>query len=287
MKLNGKKSVLFVPDGKGAESALARVTHMGIGAHPDDLEFMTWSGILAGFTEEGRAFAGVTLTDGGGSSRVGPYGSCSDEEMKAVRLQEQKKAAFMGNYAALAALGYTSAEVRGEGRAQVREDLKTLIKAARPEIIFTHNPADRHLTHLSAFVLTLEALRELGEEYRPKKFYGCEVWRSLDWLAEADRRTFDVGQRPRFSMAMMGLYDSQISGGKNYDEATFGRRMANATYADAYNPDKTKLLELCLDLTPLLQDPRLSVADFMNGVIGRFRDEVLNNLQRAGADRQL
>lgn len=283
MKLNGKKSVIFVPDGSEAESALAKVTHLGIGAHPDDLEFMTWSGILAGFTEEGRAFAGITLTDGGGSSRIGPYGHCSDEEMKAVRLQEQKKAAFMGNYAALAALGYSSAEVRGEKRERVREDLKTLIRAARPEIIFTHNPADRHLTHLSAFVLTLEALRELRDEYCPRRLYGCEVWRSLDWLPAADRCSFDVGQRPRFSMAMMGLYDSQISGGKNYDEATFGRRMANATYADAYNPDSTKLLELCLDLTPLLQDPDLSVKAFLSGVIRRFESEALDNLQRAGA----
>jgi LmbE family N-acetylglucosaminyl deacetylase len=53
--------------------ALARITHLGIGAHQDDLEFMAFHGILACFRmRDDRWFGGVTCTNGAGSSRTGP-----------------------------------------------------------------------------------------------------------------------------------------------------------------------------------------------------------------------
>ena len=274
MKFNNDRSVLFIPGGK---EELEKVTDLGIGAHPDDLEFMTWRGILAGVVDSQRAFMGITLTDGGGSSRTGPYANCSDEGMKKIRLREQKNAACVGNYVALAALGYTSGEVKKRERA-VKDDLRNLVLASRPDFVYTHNLADRHLTHLATASLVIEVLREVREIYRPQKLYGCEVWRSLDWLAKEDRLIFDVGARPSLSMSLMGLYDSQISGGKGYDKATFGRRQANATYNDAYAPDESQLLELAMDMTALIDDPQLSLEDFLAKKIEHFKEEALQNL---------
>ena len=277
-----KNSVLFIPDGLEPEVAWGRVTHLGIGAHPDDLEFMAWNAILKGVYNDKYYFGGVTLTDGGGSSRMGLYAHIDDAQMKALRLKEQKKAAVVGEYSALAALGYTSAQVRRDMRPEVKEDLKRIIKASRLEVIFTHNLADRHRTHLAAVLLTIEALRELGKEYYPKKFYGGEVWRSLDWLPNERRCLFDVSQRPNLSCSFMGLYDSQISGGKSYHQASFGRRAANATYADAYAPDKAKLLELAMDLKPLLDNPQLAPADYLSKLIDEFKKEALASLRASG-----
>ena len=130
-----KNSVLFIPDGLEPEVAWGRVTHLGIGAHPDDLEFMAWNAILKGVYNDKYYFGGVTLTDGGGSSRMGLYAHIDDAQMKALRLKEQKKAAVVGEYSALAALGYTSAQVRRDMRPEVKEDLKRIIKASRPEVI--------------------------------------------------------------------------------------------------------------------------------------------------------
>ena len=42
----------FVPDGVPSASALGRITHLGIGAHPDDLEFMAFHGIATCFDHE-------------------------------------------------------------------------------------------------------------------------------------------------------------------------------------------------------------------------------------------
>ena len=46
MRLRQSSADIFIPDGKPAEEALARITHLGIGAHQDDLEFMAFHGIL-------------------------------------------------------------------------------------------------------------------------------------------------------------------------------------------------------------------------------------------------
>ena len=43
---------VFVPDASEAASALGRTTHLGIGAHADDLEIMAFQGILECFQRE-------------------------------------------------------------------------------------------------------------------------------------------------------------------------------------------------------------------------------------------
>ena len=87
---------LTIPDGMAGPAALSRTTHLGIGAHQDDLEFMAFHGILAGY--EKRSFAGVTCTNGSGSARTGKFASFTDEQMMAVRRQEQRRAAEIGRY---------------------------------------------------------------------------------------------------------------------------------------------------------------------------------------------
>ena len=47
MNFQNSTAELFIPDGLGEQAALSRVTHLGIGAHEDDLEFMAYHGILA------------------------------------------------------------------------------------------------------------------------------------------------------------------------------------------------------------------------------------------------
>ena len=57
---------VFVPDGVPAEEALARSTHVAVGAHQDDLEIMAFAGILECFGRDDRWFTGVVVTNGSG-----------------------------------------------------------------------------------------------------------------------------------------------------------------------------------------------------------------------------
>ena len=66
MKLTKSEADVWVPDGLPIEEALGRTTHLGVGAHQDDLEFMSLHGILECYDHDDRWYAGVVITNGGG-----------------------------------------------------------------------------------------------------------------------------------------------------------------------------------------------------------------------------
>ena len=61
------KALACVPNGEAVEAALRRTTHVGIGAHQDDLEIMAYHGIAQCIGDNMRWFGGITCTDGAGS----------------------------------------------------------------------------------------------------------------------------------------------------------------------------------------------------------------------------
>ena len=101
MKFHHSTAAIYVPDQRAETAALKRITHLGIGAHQDDLEFMAFHGIIECFGRADKWFGGVTCTNGAGSARAGRYKDYTDKEMMAVRRQEQIKAAVTGRYAAM------------------------------------------------------------------------------------------------------------------------------------------------------------------------------------------
>ncbi|MDP0498331.1 MAG: PIG-L family deacetylase [Verrucomicrobiota bacterium JB024] len=266
---------LFIPDALPAQDALARTTHLGIGAHQDDLEFMALHGILECFQRTDRWFGAVTCTDGAGSARTGAYENFTDEQMKAVRVQEQRAAAVIGQYGFVAQLAHPSSAVKtATPRARVIEDLRAILTAAQPEVVYTHNPADKHATHIGVFLAVLAAIRSLPQEMRPKKLLGCEVWRGLDWVRDADKAVLPVGRHPNLAAALNGVFDSQITGGKRYDLAVEGRRLANATFFDAHSVDEQDKVTYALDLTPLLEDDTLSPLALVTGHVQRLQQDI-------------
>src|SRR6185436_3683897 len=129
-----------------------------------------------------------------------------------------RKAAVVGEFGAAVMIGVSSADVKdpGPGGRAVR-DLVDLLRRARPEVLYTHNLADRHDTHVAVALRTIEACRALPEAERPRQLLGGEVWRDLDWMASEDRRVVDVTPRENIVAALIGVFDSQITGGKRYD----------------------------------------------------------------------
>jgi LmbE family N-acetylglucosaminyl deacetylase len=278
IRLRADHAETYVPDGLPLEEALARTTHLAVGAHQDDLEIMAIDGILECFHREDRWFTGIVVTDGAGSPRAGLYAGTSDEAMRAVRVKEQKKAADLGEYGALVQLGYPSAAARAAAGTGPVEDLLALIGAARPEVVYTHNLADKHPTHVAVALKTIAALRSLSAGARPRRVYGCEVWRSLDWMRDPDKIVFDTSARENLQMALMGVFDSQISGGKRYDLATMARRRANATYAESHGVDTASGMAYAMDLTPLIEDPTRDIPGYVQGFINRFAEDVAQAL---------
>jgi LmbE family N-acetylglucosaminyl deacetylase len=275
MKLGKERADIFIPDGTEPEHGLLRTTHMGVGAHQDDLEFMAMHGILECFGVSDRWFCGVTVTNGAGSSRAGIYADYTDQEMCGVRRLEQRNAAVLGQYGAQLQLDYPSSAVKGYDQQAVVEDLYQILMASRPDVVYTHNPADKHATHVGVSRALVKAIRQMEPGERPRQLLGCEIWRDLDWLPDSLKVVLNVSERANISAALSGVFDSQITGGKRYDQAVAGRRQAHATFFESHNVDEATALSFAMDMTPLMRDDSLSIADFVSDLIEQFKAEVL------------
>jgi LmbE family N-acetylglucosaminyl deacetylase len=280
MKLHNATCDIFIPDKKPVEEALTRITHLGIGAHQDDLEIMAFHGIATCYAKEDLWFGGVTCTNGGGSARAGIYADFTDAQMMAARRREQNAAAAAGGYGAMIQLDYPSSAVKSATDPYLKEDLKRIFGRMIPQVVYTHNPADKHDTHIGVVVAAIQAMRELPRRQRPSKVWGCEVWRNLDWLPDSDKVLMDVSGRDNLAAALNGIFDSQIAGGKRYDTAANGRRSANATFFESHATDKTTQLIFGMDLSPLVADESLDIGEYVLAFIRKMENEVTEKLAR-------
>jgi len=275
----GPQAQIYVPDGSNVDDAIRRTTYLAVGAHQDDIPIMAYDGILKCFGQPDEWFFGITVTDGAGSPRAHLYGSYTDEQMREVRIAEEKKAAFVGEYTAAVLLGHPSSVAKDPANDVIIDELAELISRAQPTVVYTHNLADKHDTHVAVALRTVTAIRRLPVEQRPAAVYGCEVWRDLDWMTADDKVAFDVSAHENLGAALMGIYDSQVSGGKRYDTATAGRRLAHATFSESHSVDDATALIYGMDLTPLIADD-ISPAVHVAAHIQRMHDDVTERINR-------
>jgi len=274
---------IYIPDGAPESAALARVSHVIVGAHQDDIEFMGFPLIKDAYGTAAPRLAGVVMSNGAGSPRSGVYADCSDADMQEIRRREQRLAADVGHYAALAQLRFSSKDLRNADNPAPANELAQLLRAMHPETVMTHNLADKHDTHVATALNVIRAIRTLPKSERPAKLIGGEIWRGLDWVSDKEKLRLDASGRDALAAALMGVFDSQIAGGKRYDLATFGRRRANATYGDPHAVDDFEQVVYAIDMTPMIEDDHLVPEAFIMGFVKRFSDELLATLRSAGA----
>ncbi|NBD35776.1 MAG: PIG-L family deacetylase, partial [Chloroflexi bacterium] len=190
------------------------------------------------------------------------------------------KAAVVGAYGAQVLLDYPSAVVKNSDLPGPVEDLAALFAATHPEIVYTHNLADKHDTHVSTALRVIAALRRLPAAARPARVYGCEVWRDLDWLLDEDKIALDCSSHEHLQAALLGVFDSQISGGKRYDLAAVGRRRAHATYYASHEVDAATHIVYAMNLTPLVTDPDLGIQAYLQAHLMRFAEDVADRVAK-------
>jgi LmbE family N-acetylglucosaminyl deacetylase len=264
----------FVPDGSPLEHALARTTHLGIGAHPDDLEIMAFHGISHCYPSADAWFSGIVLCDGAGSPRSGDYADYSDTEMAATRLGEQRRAAEIGRYSLQAQLGYASAALASAEQESVVAELLELLQATQPRVVYLHNLADSHATHVNAALCCLEALRRLPSAARPQQVWGMEVWRGLDWLPAEFKVALPINDPAGLQQQLIAAHQSQVAGGKHYDRAVLARQTANATFGASDAVDRDSACALAMDLQALLLQDGPSPAQYLEQVLIRFAEQI-------------
>ena len=282
MKFSRPEADVFLPAGGDAARALARTTHLCVIAHQDDIEINAYPAVSECLGRADRFFTGVVMTNGAGSARTGKFAHVTDAEMQVIRRDEQRTAAVLGNYNLQLQLAHPSSDVKQAGHAGVTADLAAIFGGCRPEVVYLHQPADKHDTHVACFLRCIGALRTLPLDRRPARVLGVEGWRDLDWLADNEKVAMDASVNPDLAAKLVGVFESQIAGGKRYDLAAMGRRLANATFFNSHATDQTNAISLAMDLTPLVRDDTLSVREFALGHIDRLRADVAGRIAKFG-----
>jgi LmbE family N-acetylglucosaminyl deacetylase len=280
MKFHLDTAEVHVPDSVPVETALSRTTHLCFAAHQDDIEIMAAQPILECFQQKEKWFTGVVMTDGRGSPRDDLYKDYTDDDMRLVRFKEQRKAAFVGEFAALIMLDFPSKIIKDASKPEPVEDILAILRSTGPQVVYTHNLADKHDTHVAVALRVIEALRKLDQSERPVRLVGCEVWRALDWMVDADKVQMNVSEHENLQFALLGVFDSQIAGGKRYDLASMGRRRANATYFESHGVDATTGLSYAMDMSPLMSDTTKDPVVFAQDFIQRFAQDVHDRIRR-------
>jgi len=271
MKFHLNTAEVYIPDDEPVEQALARTTHLCLAAHQDDIEIMAAQPIIECFQQKDKWFTGVVVTDGRGSPRDSIYGQYTDDEMRLVRFKEQRKAAYVGEFAAQVMLDIPSKVIKDVSRDEPVDDILEILRTTKPKFVYTHNLADKHDTHIGVALRVIQALRKLDQAERPERLVGCEVWRALDWMVDSDKVTMDLSRHENLQFALLGVFDSQIAGGKRYDLASMGRRRANATYFESHGVDTAEAMTFAMDLGQIIQDPKADPAAYVDGLIQEFR----------------
>lgn len=288
MKFSRPDADVYIPAlsaGLTAEAALARTTHLCVIAHQDDIEINAYPAVAECYEKTGRYFTGVVMTNGAGSARTGRYASTTDAQMQQIRREEQRKAADIGKYNLQLQLGHPSSDVKRNDHPGVRADLAAIFSGCAKTVhaVYLHQPMDKHDTHVACFLRCIEAIRSLPRDQRPKRVLGVEGWRDLDWLHDGDKVAMDASPNPPLADELVKVFDSQIAGGKRYDLAALGRRVANATFFASHATDALSSVSFAVDLTPLVQDETLSPLDFALKHVDRFRSDVAARLKQMGA----
>ena len=265
MKLN--KGIIYLPKNRKD----LPVKWLCICAHQDDNEIMAVDGILKGYYSRKYSFAVAITADG-------EYKDYTDEMMKKARIEEQKEASEIGKYNSLFLLNYTSSEIKQKVNENIVNDYIQIIKELKPQVIYTHSVLDKHPTHIGVALKVIQAVRSLPKDEQPKLFYGCEVWRDLDWIDDDKKVGFDVSRNEKLQRKLLNVFRSQIVGGKAYTKASIGRRYANATYFKSHSVDYYKMVSFAIDYKPLLNNKSLTVKEFALSFVNDLSKNIENNI---------
>lgn len=141
---------------------------LGIGAHPDDLDFMA-AGTLAKYAAQGAAVHYLILTDG---SRGSADFDADTEALMATRKAEQDAATAATGAKSSRFLDYTDGQL--EVTQALKKDIIRVIRDLKPDVVITFDPSVlynapmgyiEHPDHRAAGQATLDAVYPLARDH--------------------------------------------------------------------------------------------------------------------------
>ena len=259
---------------------LPKCDSIHIGAHQDDAEI--GGGIFHPDVDLSLA-AVVVVTDGAGVPVPDDLkDTIKPEQIPGVRCDEQLLAGEICGCRAVACLNLPSKLAKvydPDGPAAVT--IRKMLQVKPFKLVATHNPFDRHATHVGVGVHVINELRKLAPDKLPTRAIGIEVWGSLDTFPASGLQIVPIQASIELQLAAISAF--QIANkGKNYPWAAVGRRLQNVTMAESHSVDPAGAVTAChfWDLLPMVQSSDSPYAHASRTML-QIRDATLNALAKA------
>ncbi len=250
---------------------------LAIASHHDDIELMAMDGVLKAYGSKKYAFYACVVGDASNCNKIGKYADCSDKELMETRNQEQARASQIGEYEDLILLKKSQSDIEDLDNTTIVKELQKIILDINPDVVYTHNIFDRNLSHVRLALKVIEAILALPEESRPRLLYGCEIFRSLDWLPERYRVNFDISDNKEIQSRLIGVYDTMAEHSQNFAKAVVGRKLSNATFLGDKMGEEDKMLWFGLNLTPVISKG-IPLKDYVIKILNDYNKEMLDNI---------
>ncbi|MGQ9695609.1 MAG: PIG-L deacetylase family protein [Thermodesulfobacteriota bacterium] len=225
-----------------------------IAPHPDD-DVLGAGGYMAKAAAKRKQVFALYMTDGAGSPRLDK--DISDIEMGRKREKEAISALRLLRAKGGFFLRFKSKELL-EKSAQIQEILQKILSLLKPEVVFIPAPYERHKTHLVCTQISLEALR--AGEIKSANLFGYSIWGNF-WGGHK-RFILDITAYIKDKVQAILAHESQI-GYKNYQQGILGKNNYEAIFWESHEIQKITFAEIFLDMSVFLQNPFLSLADFI------------------------
>lgn len=183
-----------------------------------DVERVGAGGIIETLYNPNKSFVGAVIRTPHDISNCGLYNLYNEEDMVDIRLAEQKKAANIGSYNSLYVLNYTDLSNKGA----IIDDLIALIKAYRPEKIYTYSPYEKDREKVQTVLMLIEALSRIDEEYRPQLVVGAAISRELSFLPTEQVLNLGIDSKIDLAYSLLDIYDSVIENNEELMPADCG-----------------------------------------------------------------
>jgi N-acetylglucosamine malate deacetylase 1 len=218
-------ATLLTAAGKSS-AATGKLKVLVAGAHPDDPE-TGCGGTIIRYTDAGHAVTALYLTRGEAGIR-----NTSHEDAARIRTEEAKQAcAVMKAKPVFAGQVDGSAEITPQRYADVRK----ILEAENPDVLFTHWPIDTHRDHRICANLVYDAWLRMGRKI-PLYYYEVMSGEQSQTFSPTHHVNIDDTVKRKWKACF--LHKSQIR--EEFYQPTHGRMElfrgieANCNYAEAF-----------------------------------------------------